>query len=157
MLSLRPLRLLRFRREQSCHGEGFREETSSSGAKLQDATACTAKMFCNQMEHSSECDGVSCLARSVACQNVRHGKPSSRYLDRVNAAAKMPPKSGVTLETFVKEWRTNVAVNLKGSTTRAAESHLRAHILPKLGSLTLTEINTKIVQSFVAYLATGGR
>ncbi len=79
------------------------------------------------------------------------------YLDRVNTAAKMPPKSGITLDTFVKEWRTNVAVNLKGSTSRAAESHLRAHILPKLGSLTLTEINTKIVQAFVAYLATGGR
>ena len=79
------------------------------------------------------------------------------YLDRVNDAAKMPPKSGMTLEQFVKEWRTNVAVNLKGSTTRAAESHLRAHILPKLGSLPLTEINTKTVQSFVAYLATGGR
>jgi hypothetical protein len=27
-----------------------------------------------------ECDGVSCLARSAACQNVRHGKPSSRIL-----------------------------------------------------------------------------
>jgi len=79
------------------------------------------------------------------------------YLDRVNTAAKMPPKSGITLETFVKEWRTNVAVNLKGSTSRAAESHLRAHILPKLGALTLTEINTKTVQAFVAYLATGGR
>jgi integrase len=77
------------------------------------------------------------------------------YLDRVNTAAKLPPKSGVTFRAFVEEWRTNVAVNLKGSTTRAAESHLRAHILPKLGSLTLTEINTKAVQSFVAYLATG--
>lgn len=77
------------------------------------------------------------------------------YLDRVNEAAKLPPKSGITLETFVKEWRPNVAVNLKSSTTRAAESHLRAHILPKLGSLTLTEINTKTVQGFVAYLATG--
>src|SRR3984893_3171137 len=77
------------------------------------------------------------------------------YLDRVNVAAKMPPKSGVTLDQFVEEWRTNVAVNLKGGTTRAAESHLRAHILPKLGSLTLPEINTKTVQSFVAYLATG--
>src|SRR6202022_4198690 len=77
------------------------------------------------------------------------------YLDRVNVAAKMPPKSGVTLNQFVEEWRTNVAVNLKGGTTRAAESHLRAHILPKLGSLTLPEINTKTVQSFVAYLATG--
>src|SRR5258708_6379401 len=79
------------------------------------------------------------------------------YLDRVNTAAKMPPKSGTTLETFVKEWRTNVAVNLKSSTARAAESHLRAHILPKLGGLTLTEINTKTGQAFVAHLATGGR
>jgi len=79
------------------------------------------------------------------------------YLDRVNEAAKFPPKAGVTLEKFVGEWRTNVAVNLKASTTRAAESHLRAHILPKLGSRTLIEINTKTVQSFVAYLATGGR
>ena len=77
------------------------------------------------------------------------------YLDRVNNAAKMPPKSGVTLTQFVEEWRTNVAVNLKSGTTRAAESHLRAHILPKLGSLTLPEINTKSVQTFVAYLAIG--
>jgi integrase len=79
------------------------------------------------------------------------------YLDRANAAAKSPPKSGLTLDLFVKEWRTNVAVNLKGSSTRAAESHLRAHIIPKLGGLPLMEINTKTIQTFVAYLATGGR
>jgi integrase len=79
------------------------------------------------------------------------------HLDRANAAARTPPKPGLTLDLFVKEWRTNVAVNLKGSTTRAAESHLRAHIIPKLGSLPLTEINTKTIQTFVAYLATGGR
>src|SRR5260370_11637685 len=79
------------------------------------------------------------------------------YLDRVKAAAKLGPKSGMTLIQFVQEWRSSVAVNLKGSTTRAAESHLRAHIIPKLGSLPLTEINTKTIQSFVAYLATGGR
>jgi integrase len=80
------------------------------------------------------------------------------YLERVNAdAVKVPQRSNITLEVFVKEWRINVAVNLKGSTTRAAESHLRAHILPKLGTLSLSEINTKSVQSFVAYLATGGR
>src|SRR6267378_414575 len=47
------------------------------------------------------------------------------YLDRVNAAGKLPPKSGMTLEAFVRESRSSVAVNLKGSTTRAAESHLR--------------------------------
>ena len=79
------------------------------------------------------------------------------YLDRVNAAAKTSRKSGMTLEAFVQEWRSSVAVNLKGSTARAAESHLRAHILPKLGALQLTEINTKAVQTFVAYLAAGGR
>jgi integrase len=79
------------------------------------------------------------------------------YLDRVNAAAMLPPKSGVTLEEFVKEWRTSVAVNLKASTTRTAESHLRAHIIPKLGTLPLKEMNTKTVQSFVSILANGGR
>src|SRR3984893_2146484 len=48
------------------------------------------------------------------------------YLDRVNdAAVKMPPKSGMTLSEFVEEWRRTVAVNLKGNTTRAAETHLR--------------------------------
>ena len=80
------------------------------------------------------------------------------FLDRVNyIATRLPPKIGLTLADFVQEWRTSVAVNLKGSTTRAAESHLRAHILPKLGSLHLTEITTKTVQGFVAYLASGGR
>jgi len=79
------------------------------------------------------------------------------YLDRVNREALQAPKTGITLAEFVAEWRTSVAVNLKGSTVRAMESNLRAHILPKLGSLTLTEINTKAVQSFVAYLASGGR
>jgi integrase len=79
------------------------------------------------------------------------------FLRRINDAVQAAPKTGKTLEQFVQEWRTSVAVNLKGSTTRAAESHLRAHIIPKLGSLPLTEMNTKTVQTFVAYLATGGR
>ena len=58
------------------------------------------------------------------------------YLDRANeAAVKLPRKAGLTLAEFVEEWRISVAVNLKGSTTRAAESHLRAHITPKLGAV----------------------
>ena len=61
------------------------------------------------------------------------GKLFQPYLDRVNAAANISRKSGMTLEAFVQEWRSSVAVNLKGSTARAAESHLRAHIIPKLG------------------------
>ena len=79
------------------------------------------------------------------------------YLDRVNLAAKLPPKSGTTLEQFVQEWRSSVGVNLKPSTLRAMESNLRAHIIPKLGGHPLTELNAKSVQSFVAYLPIGGR
>ena len=72
-------------------------------------------------------------------------------------AIKLPPKTGLTLTEFADEWRASVAVNLKGSTTRAAESHLRAHIIPRLGSLHLTQVTTKAVQGFVAHLAGGGR
>lgn len=79
------------------------------------------------------------------------------YLDRINSTVPSPRKSGMTLEQFTQEWRSTIAVNLKASTVRAAESHLRAHILPKLGRLPLPEINTKLVQSFVTSLATGGR
>lgn len=80
------------------------------------------------------------------------------YLDRENAlSAKMPHRTGLTLADFAKEWRASVAVNLKRSTARAMESHLRAHINPKLGDKRLTEITTKEVQSFVAYLSGGGR
>jgi integrase len=80
------------------------------------------------------------------------------YLDKENdAAKKLPPRIGLTLAGLVEEWRTNVAVNLKGSTTRAAEPHLRAHIIPKMGNYHLPEITTKIVQGFVAYFAGGRR
>jgi hypothetical protein len=62
----------------------------------------------------------------------------------------------MTLEAFAEEWRSTIAVNLKDSTVRAAESHLRAHILPKLGKVLLPEINTRIGQSFVTSLALQG-
>ena len=41
-------------------------------------------------------------------------------VNRVHDAVKAAPKVGMTLDQFVKEWRANVAVNLKGSTTRAS-------------------------------------
>ncbi len=79
------------------------------------------------------------------------------YLDAVNEGAKTAPRIGLTLSQFVEEWRRDLAVNLKVGTVRVAESNLRAHILPKLGSQHLTEINTKAVQGFVAYLSGCGR
>jgi integrase len=108
------------------------------------------------MGHSNAYGVACCLARSKACPNAQLGN-NYPHLDRVNASVKLPPKTRKTLGQFVREWRTSVAVNLKGSTARAVESHPRAHIQPKLGSLPLTDITTKAVQEFVAYLAGGGR
>src|SRR5258708_13384867 len=78
------------------------------------------------------------------------------YLDRVNSTTALPRKSGMTLEAFAKEWRSTIAVNLKDSTVRAAESHLRTHIIPKMGKVLLPEINTRLVQCFVTSLAIRG-
>jgi len=75
-------------------------------------------------------------------------------LARINSEAKIPPRAGKTLAEFVEEWLTNVPQ--RATTRRAAESHLRAHIRPQLGALLLTEINTRVVQSFVAHLENNG-
>ena len=56
----------------------------------------------------------------------------------------------------VQEWREQIAVNLKPSTVRAAESHLKQHVLPRLGSLRLQELNAKTLQAFVTTLAATG-
>src|SRR5215471_4050192 len=77
------------------------------------------------------------------------------YLDKANEAAKAAPLTGFTLAQFVEEWRRDVMVNLKAGTQRVAESNLRAHILPRLGSFPLVEIGTKVVQGFTAYLSVG--
>jgi hypothetical protein len=62
------------------------------------------------------------------------------YLDRVNAVAKLTPKSGMTLEQFVQKWRSSVAVNLKTTTTRAAVLLLR-EVVPYSHALPLHQSN----------------
>src|SRR5712664_4408638 len=157
MLSLRPLRLLQFKAGAIVSRRRFQRGNIIIRGK-------TPRRYGMYREDVLQSNGTfkrvrrCVLLGPVSSMSERAAwKAFQPYLDRVNTAAKMPPKSGITLDTFVKEWRTTVAVNLKGSTTRAAESHLRAHITPKLGSQPLTAIRTKEVQSFVAYLATGGR
>lgn len=78
------------------------------------------------------------------------------YLDRANSAIQMPSKSGMKLADLAEEWRSQVASNLEASTVRAANSHLRAHIIPRLGALSLLDINTRTVQVFVTYLSSHG-
>src|SRR5215472_7948058 len=78
------------------------------------------------------------------------------YLDAVNLVTMPRPKAGRTLNNFVEEWRRNVALTLKPSTVRAAESHLRTHILPAMGELSLTAATTRNVQAFISALAAKG-
>jgi len=81
-------------------------------------------------------------------------------LVRVNAtngaeAQKATSKVGQTLEDVVKEWRKLVAVNHKPRSRETTESHLRAHILPKLGSLAVSDLTAKRLQDFVAEITPG--
>ena len=78
------------------------------------------------------------------------------YLDAVNVAPAPAPKVGKTLSGVVQEWREQIAVNLKPSTVRAAESHLKQHILPRLGTLHLQELTAKLLQAFVTTMAATG-
>jgi integrase len=78
------------------------------------------------------------------------------YLDAVNLVAIPRAKAGRALKNFVEEWKHNVAPTLKPSTVRAAESHLRTHILPTMGEMSLTAINTRNVQAFISALTAKG-
>jgi Phage integrase, N-terminal SAM-like domain len=55
----------------------------------------------------------------------------------------------------VADWRIHIAPNLKPSTVRAAESHLKQHIIPHLGTLRLSEFTVKVVQAFSTGLISG--
>jgi len=81
-------------------------------------------------------------------------------LDAVNAANQATPavpKTSDTVAKAVTEWREHVAMTLKPSTRRSAESHLRRHILPLLGDSPLTDLTIKKLQTFVTTLASGKR
>jgi integrase len=100
--------------------------------------------------------------RSVVLGSVKHVSKLQAievlrpYLDAINLVAMAKPKAGRTLKNFVEEWKHNVAPTLKPSTVRAAESHLRTHILPAMGEMSLTAISTRNVQAFISALAAKG-
>jgi len=86
--------------------------------------------------------------------------PFQPILDAVNAAnhATAPvPKTSDTVSKAVSEWREHVAVSLKPSTKRSAESHLRRHIVPHLGECPLTDLTVKRMQTFATTLRSGKR
>jgi integrase len=79
------------------------------------------------------------------------------YLDVVNTApAPTVMRKGTTFAEAVREWREQIAVNLKPSTVRAAESHLSQHIEPRLGGFLLRDMTVKNLQAFVTSTAATG-
>jgi integrase len=74
------------------------------------------------------------------------------YLAKVNAPGYRPGRVA-TLAEFVERWRVEVLVQHKPSTMRAAESHLRTHIIPTLGACRLEVITPELQQTFVASLS----
>jgi integrase len=82
-------------------------------------------------------------------------------LTKVNAtngaeAQEAAPKVVIrTLEDAVTEWRRLIAVHWKLSSRLSTESHLRAHILPKLGSVAVTDLTAKRLQEFVGEITAG--
>jgi integrase len=57
--------------------------------------------------------------------------------------------AGVTLGEFIPDWRKHVANSLKPSTLRSMESSIRAHLIPVLGEVPMTEIGTKPIQQLI--------
>jgi erythromycin esterase-like protein len=94
----------------------------------------------------------------VSAMSRRHALAALQpYLDAVNTAPAPPVmKRGRTFAEAVKEWREQIAVNLKPSTVRAAESHLAQHIEPRLANLFLQEMTAKNLQTFVNSTAATG-
>lgn len=73
-------------------------------------------------------------------------------LCRVNSPDYRPGRIA-TLGEFAGRWRQTVLLQRKPSTRKAADSHLRCHILPKLGAMRLDELHKEAQQVFVTRLS----
>ena len=81
-------------------------------------------------------------------------------LDAVNAANKaeaqlVVPEGERTLNDVVKEWREKIAPHRKPRGVETTESHLRAHIIPELGGVPLSQLDALRVQEFVNKITPG--
>lgn len=81
-------------------------------------------------------------------------------LDSVNESNKsearlVAPTGAQTLNDVVSEWRKLIAPHRKPRGLQTTESHLQAHILPELGGLPLSQLDTRRVQEFVNKISPG--
>jgi integrase len=75
-----------------------------------------------------------------------------RLLFRVNDPGYRPSRTATVAE-FVERWRGQVLFQRKPSTRKAAEWHLTAYILPRLGKLKLDDLGVENQQRLVGYLS----
>src|SRR5262249_61028248 len=73
-------------------------------------------------------------------------------LSRINAPSYRPGRTA-TFSEFVGQWRRDVLALVKPSTPKAAESHLRRYLIPRLGRIKLEEISQQTVQQLVSELS----
>ena len=73
-------------------------------------------------------------------------------LSRVNSPSYRPGRVS-TFAEFAERWRTEVLIHRKPSGARAAESHLRCHILPLLARVKVEDLGLEVQQTFVTRLA----
>jgi integrase len=75
-----------------------------------------------------------------------------RLLFRINDPGYRPSRVATVAE-FAERWKEQVLSQRKPSTKKAAESHLGAYIIPRLGRLRLDDVGVENQQMFVGYLA----
>jgi integrase len=73
-------------------------------------------------------------------------------LARINAPSYRPGRVA-SLAEFADRWRREVLIHHKPSSIKAANSHLRCHILPLLGKTKLEELGMEVQQGFITRLA----
>ena len=73
-------------------------------------------------------------------------------LARINAPSYRPGRIA-NLAEFADRWRREVLIHHKPSSIKAANSHLRCHILPLLGKTKLEELGLEVQQVFITRLA----
>ena len=73
-------------------------------------------------------------------------------LARINAPSYRPVRVS-SLLVFAERWKAEILAQRKPSTRKAAESHLRVHILPELGAMNLDQIGRENQQVFATRLS----
>lgn len=119
---------------------------------------------CKYREYVDRADGTQKTldrGKSFAGLSERAAKAAMQpILDAVNAANKAEAQLVVspasrTLNDIVSDYRKLVVPHRKPRGVETTESHLRAHIIPELGQVPLTQLDVRRVQEFVNKISPG--